>query len=60
MSSVRNVDDDGELICVSETAPWLMVLKVPTPYVNHISTLTGGVGFDDLSRFYKVTLDLED
>ena len=28
--------------------------QVATPYVNHIATMTGGVGFEDLSRFYKV------
>lgn len=26
---------------------------VPNPYVNHIPTLTGGVGYDNLYRFYK-------
>ena len=30
--------------------------KVPTPYVNHVATLTGGVGYDDLARFYKVCM----
>ena len=29
------------------------LLKVKVPYVNHIATLTGGVGYDDLARFYK-------
>lgn len=28
--------------------------QVAAPYVNHIATMTGGVGFEDLSRFYKV------
>ena len=28
--------------------------KVATPYVNHIATMTGGMGFKDLARFYKV------
>ena len=25
----------------------------PTPYVNHVPTMTGGVGHDQLKRFYK-------
>ena len=29
-------------------------LQVKVPYVNHVATLTGGVGHDDLTRFYKV------
>jgi carboxymethylenebutenolidase len=30
-----------------------MSTMVSEPYVNHIPTLTGGVGFGELSRFYK-------
>ncbi|OCH94761.1 NTF2-like protein [Obba rivulosa] len=30
-----------------------MSTMVSTPYVNHIATLTGGLGFDELARFYK-------
>lgn len=30
-----------------------MATMVPVPYVNHIPTMTGGTGFDDLLRFYK-------
>jgi carboxymethylenebutenolidase len=30
-----------------------MATMVPAPYVNHIPTLTGGVGHDQLKRFYK-------
>jgi carboxymethylenebutenolidase len=26
---------------------------VPAPYVNHVPTMTGGVGHDQLKRFYK-------
>jgi len=26
---------------------------VEEPYVNHVPTMTGGVGYDDLKRFYK-------
>ena len=33
-----------------------MSTMVATPYVNHIATMTGGVGFQDLARFYKVML----
>lgn len=28
--------------------------EVASPYVNHVATMTGGVGFENLSRFYKV------
>lgn len=30
-----------------------MATMVPDPYVNHIPTMTGGVGHDHLKRFYK-------
>jgi len=30
-----------------------MATMVLAPYVNHISTMTGGVGHDQLKRFYK-------
>jgi len=30
-----------------------MATMVEQPYVNHIPTMTGGVGRDDLKRFYK-------
>lgn len=30
-----------------------MATMVPDPYVNHIPTLAGGVGHDELKRFYK-------
>jgi carboxymethylenebutenolidase len=30
-----------------------MATMVPEPYVNHVPTLTGGVGYKDLHRFYK-------
>ena len=30
-----------------------MATMVATPYVNHIPTMTGGVGHDQLKRFYK-------
>ncbi|KAI0788668.1 NTF2-like protein [Abortiporus biennis] len=38
---------------VERDAPKTMSTMVSTPYVNHISTMTGGVGFQDLARFYK-------
>jgi carboxymethylenebutenolidase len=30
-----------------------MATMVPEPYVNHIPTMTGGVGYKNLHRFYK-------
>jgi carboxymethylenebutenolidase len=30
-----------------------MTTMVPEPYVNHVPTMTGGVGFEMLHRFYK-------
>ena len=30
-----------------------MATMVAQPYVNHIPTMTGGVGYEDLHRFYK-------
>ncbi|KAF8560286.1 NTF2-like protein [Imleria badia] len=30
-----------------------MTTMVETPYVNHVPTMTGGVGHDELARFYK-------
>src|SRR5262247_3372120 len=33
--------------------PKTMATMVPEPYVNHIPTLTGGVGFKQLSHFYQ-------
>lgn len=29
--------------------------QVATPYVNHVPTMTGGIGHNDLARFYKVS-----
>ena len=31
----------------------VMATMVPEPYVNHVPTMTGGVGHDQLKRFYK-------
>ncbi len=33
--------------------PATMASMVASPYVNHIPTMTGGVGFEQLARFYK-------
>ena len=30
-----------------------MATMVAAPYVNHVPTMTGGVGHDQLKRFYK-------
>jgi len=38
---------------VERNAPKTMTTMVETPYVNHVPTMTGGVGYDDLARFYK-------
>ena len=37
----------------SRDVPATMSTMVDEPYVNHIPTMTGGVGADQLSRFYK-------
>lgn len=38
---------------VERDAPKTMSTMVNVPYVNHVATLTGGVGHDELARFYK-------
>ncbi|SOE98783.1 Dienelactone hydrolase [Burkholderia sp. OK233] len=38
---------------VTRNVPATMATMVAQPYVNHIPTLTGGVGAHDLSRFYQ-------
>ena len=37
----------------AETADEMMSTMVPEPYVNHIPTLAGGVGYKELHRFYR-------
>ncbi|KAI0756737.1 hypothetical protein C8Q80DRAFT_1264759 [Daedaleopsis nitida] len=37
-----------------------MSTMVATPYVNHVPTMTGGVGYQDLARFYKYHFVRED
>ena len=38
---------------VTRDVPATMATMVKEPYVNHIPTLTGGVGSEELSRFYQ-------
>ncbi|KAH7928548.1 NTF2-like protein [Leucogyrophana mollusca] len=38
---------------VERDAPRTMTTMVSSPYVNHVPTMTGGVGYKDLARFYK-------
>ncbi|KAI0033414.1 hypothetical protein K488DRAFT_77907 [Vararia minispora EC-137] len=38
---------------VERDAPKTMTTMVKVPYVNHVATLTGGVGYEHLARFYK-------
>lgn len=37
----------------TRNVPATMATMVAEPYVNHIPTLTGGVGYSQLSRFYR-------
>jgi hypothetical protein len=46
-------DHHTELEFVSKDADATMKTMVPEPYVNHVPTMTGGIGFHDLRRFYK-------
>ncbi|HET6606205.1 MAG TPA: nuclear transport factor 2 family protein [Rhodopila sp.] len=41
--------------CEFETrdADATMTTMVASPYVNHVPTMTGGVGYDELKRFYR-------
>ncbi|GAB7549395.1 dienelactone hydrolase family protein [Cupriavidus sp. 8B] len=43
----------SDLEFVERSVDATMATMVPEPYVNHIPTLTGGVGYRDLFRFYK-------
>jgi carboxymethylenebutenolidase len=45
---------EGHCRCEFETrdASATMATMVPEPYVNHIPTMTGGVGYEELKRFY--------
>ncbi|THH11749.1 hypothetical protein EW146_g7942 [Bondarzewia mesenterica] len=35
-----------------------MSTMVKAPYVNHVPTLTGGIGYEDLARFYKASFPI--
>lgn len=38
---------------VTKSADATMSTMVAQPYVNHIPTMTGGIGYEDLHRFYR-------
>jgi carboxymethylenebutenolidase len=46
-------DRHTELEFATRSAEQTMTTMVAEPYVNHIPTMTGGVGYNDLLRFYK-------
>ena len=46
-------DRHTELEFATRSAEQTMTTMVAQPYVNHIPTMTGGVGYRDLLRFYK-------
>lgn len=46
-------DQHTELEFERKDADATMKTMVPQPYVNHVPTMTGGVGFKDLHRFYR-------
>jgi carboxymethylenebutenolidase len=46
-------DRHTELEFVTRSAEATMTTMVAAPYVNHIPTMTGGVGYAELLRFYK-------
>ncbi|WP_298259416.1 dienelactone hydrolase family protein [Bradyrhizobium sp.] len=46
-------DRHTELEFATRSAEQTMTTMVAEPYVNHIPTMTGGVGYRDLLRFYK-------
>ncbi len=45
-------DKHCEYEFVARDVPATMATMVAEPYVNHIPTMTGGVGHDELARFY--------
>ncbi|WP_233859886.1 dienelactone hydrolase family protein [Paraburkholderia sp. HD33-4] len=57
LGPVHNLNDLWELHCYYEFATRnvdaIMPTMVAEPYVNHVPTMTGGVGHDQLKRFYK-------
>ncbi len=46
-------DKHVELEFETRDVPETMATMVAEPYVNHIPTMTGGVGYKELSRFYQ-------
>lgn len=46
-------DEHTRLEFAEKDAGKTMATMVPQPYVNHVPTMTGGVGYKDLHRFYK-------
>lgn len=46
-------EDHVALEFASKNADATMMTMVEEPYVNHIPTLTGGMGYRDLHRFYR-------
>ena len=57
MGPIYNLSQLWDMHCYHEFAtrdvPATMSTMVDEPYVNHIPTMTGGVGSEQLSRFYK-------
>ena len=57
MGPVYDLEKLWDLHCyyefVTRDVDATMATMVPEPYVNHIPTMTGGVGYRDLHRFYK-------
>ncbi|KAI4238117.1 MAG: hypothetical protein LQ349_001320 [Xanthoria aureola] len=46
-------DRHSELEFATKDAEATMATMVEEPYVNHIPTMTGGIGYKDLHRFYR-------
>lgn len=46
-------DDHVALEFVTKDADATMSTMIAQPYVNHIPTMTGGIGYKDLHRFYR-------
>ena len=57
MGPVYDLENLWEMHCYYEFAERdvdaTMATMVAAPYVNHVPTMTGGVGYTDLHRFYK-------
>ncbi|KAK0515341.1 hypothetical protein JMJ35_002720 [Cladonia borealis] len=46
-------ENHTELEFVTKDADATMATMIAEPYVNHIPTMTGGIGYKDLHRFYR-------